>query len=308
MQEASIHNILVPVTLDEHGINSIKQALIIQARFGSQITLLYVIPRYNRLGKYISPSKLPKYKNRSFFKFVRFVNSFFDYNIPPYIQLKMQQGGLIKILVLFIYRAAYDLIIINKKMEGRPEMQKKWENQIRIIVREAYCPVITFNGIPTKAKKTQILVPIDIRRRHKHNIVWAAKLAREYDAGIHLVSVLNENITREKSRINFKIWKINELLEKQKIPSKISFLRGDEKNKHQLISDFINASKPDLVVIMTHQEVLLNINSIGEMASSVIRKSEYPVFSITPKKESLFSILIDILKDMNKRKKYEYKN
>ena len=305
MKETNIHNILVPLTLDEHGMNSVRQAMIIQDRFDSQITLLYVIPRYNRLGKYIRPAKLRRYKRRSFFKFARFVNSFFDHHIPPYIRLKMQQGSLVRVMISFIYGATYDLIVVNKKMEGRPEMQKKWENQIRIIIREAYCPVITFNDIPTKAKKNQILVPIDIRRHHKHNIVWATRLAREYQAGIHLVSVLNKKIAREKSRINFKIWKITELLDKQKIPSQISFLRGNEKNKHQLMAEFINMNKPDLVVIMTHQEVLVNINSIGEMASSVIRQSEYPVFSITPKKESLFSILIDILKNMNKRKEYK---
>ncbi|MFV0268821.1 MAG: universal stress protein [Draconibacterium sp.] len=308
MAETTIHHILVPVTLDEHGINSIRQALILSRKFDSKVTLLYVAPRFSMLGKYYRPMERLHYKREAFARFKKFVKDFFDQGIPGFIRLKLRKGSLQKWVVSFIHRAKYDLVVINKRLGNDASGLRKWSDQVSQMVAEAYCPVVTFDGVPSEEEKHKILVPIDIRRRYNHNVKWAAELAKKYNAKIHLMSVLNEKMKRENSSIHIKIWKIEDWLLKQDIACETTLLRGDEKEMHKIVPDFINESKPDMVVIMTNQEVLINIKSIGKMASNVIKQSEYPVFTITPKKESLFTILIDVLKSMGKRKKYEHKD
>jgi hypothetical protein len=45
--------------------------------------------------------------------------------------------------------------------------------------------------------------------------------------------------------------------------------------------------KPDMFLIMTHQESILFDNYLSNFASEIIHKSPIPVFSVVPRKETL---------------------
>jgi nucleotide-binding universal stress UspA family protein len=296
MFKTTVHSILVPVKLNEDGINAIRQAMNIHGKFYSRITLLYVIPRKNIFYRLFHPVGQLRYKQRTLAEFKEFVSRCYGGTIPRFVRLRIKQGTLIKVLISRINRIKYDLVVINKKLEQRPKMIQSWEAGISLVVGEAFCPVITFNGTPSESGIHKIMVPVDIGRKHKHNIAWAIELAKRYNAGVHVVSVLSSKIKTEKSRIYRKISIIKKWLGKNDIPCEVTILRSTEKKPYQMVPEFINSNRPDMVLIMTHQEAILDINYIGKMAASVIKQSELPVFSITPKKETLITILLEVLK------------
>jgi len=291
MFKPAVHRILVPVTLDEEGILAIRQAMCIRGKFYPHMTLLYVVPKKSFFFRRFRPMARRRYKKYSYENFYRFTADYFEGQIPKFVRLKMRQGTLIRVLIFLIRRLKYDLVVLNKKLEQRDKMLSAWEAGIRLIVGEASCPVLTFNGSLCSRNINRIMVPVDIKRLHKHNVAWAIELALRFQAQIHLVSVLCANIETNKSYVYRKVRSMEEWIRKSDIPCEVTILREADKKFYQIIPDLINREGPDLVIIMTHQEAILDINYIGRLASEVIGKSEYPVFCITPKKETLFSIL-----------------
>lgn len=296
MFRTTVHSVLVPVTLNEEGTSAIRQAMCIYGKFYPHITLLHVIPSRPLSFRWFRPVARKRCRRQAFDRFQKFVAAHFHGEIPPFISLKLKQGTLVKTLVSQINRLKYDLVILNKKLEQRPKMQPAWEAGIRLVVGEAFCPVLTFNGTPCDNQISRIMVPVDISRPHKHNVAWAIELALRYHAAVHIVSVLGSNIKMEKSRIYRKVKMIERKIRSAHLPCEITILRSEDKKLHEVIPGFINRHRPDLVLIMTHQEAVLDINYIGKLASGVLKESEQPVFAITPKKETLVTSLLDILK------------
>ncbi len=296
MINTTVNNILVPLNLTAEGRNSIKQAMMIHEKFNAKITFLYIIPMKNLLTRLFHPIGQIRYKHNAVRDLEEYVSEYYGGKIPEFVRLKVKRGTIVRIVISLISAIRYDLIIINKKLEQRTCLLQNWESGIKLIAGEAFCPVLIFNDIPTESDINEILVPIEINRRHKHNIVWAIELAQRYNADVHLVSVLNSKIRIEKSRIYRKVSRIKKWVAKSNISCEVTFLRSSNNKPHQVIAEYINQAKKDLALIMTHQEAILDINSIGDMASEVITESEQPVFVITPKKETLITILIDVLK------------
>ena len=291
-----IHNILVPVKLTSEGINSIKQAMVIHERFNTKITFLYTIPKRSLLYRIFHPVGQIRHKRHASKELKKFISEYYGGKIPKFVKLKVRQGAIVKILVSIISAIRYDLIIINKKLEQKSSLLQSWESGIKLIAGEAFCPVLIFNDTPPETEINEILVPVEINRRHRHNIIWAIELAKRYNAAVHLVSVLNSKIKVEKSRIYRKVNRIKLWLVKSNISCETTFLRSLDNKPHQKIAEYINHAKKDLALIMTHQEAVFDINNIGKMASEVIKESEHPIFVITPKKENIVTILIDVLK------------
>ncbi len=296
MIKTTVHSILVPLQLNEEGVNSIKQAMVIHKRFNTKVTFLFTIPKKNLLHRMFHPMRQIIHKRYAFKKLREFVSEYYDGQIPKFVRLKVKQGGLVKSVVSFLNCLKYDLIVINKKYEQRSNILQSWESGIKLIVGEAFCPVLVFNGTPSHADIHEILVPVEINRRHKHNIVWAIELAGRYNAKIHLVAVISDKILLEKSRAHRKVRAIERWLGKLNIPCEVTFLRTSDNKPHQKLAEYINHAKKDLALVMTHQEAVFDMNYIGKTASEVIKEAEHPVFVITPKKETLITTLIDVLK------------
>lgn len=295
MLKTTIHSILVPLTLDEEGVKAIQQALCIRDKFYSHITLFYAYPENNILFSRFRLIARQRHRKQVFLQFRHFVEAYFGGDIPSFVKLKMQQGSLVKTLISQIHFRKYDLVVLNKNLERHASQLENWENGIKKVVGEAFCPVLTFNQNPCQEKIKNIMVPIDIRRPHKHNVEWAIEMARHHQAQIHLVSALNVNIKMEKSIIYKKVKTIERAINMQGLECESTIIQDVDRPIYEIIPEFINQQKPDLVLILTHQESILNSNHIGMLASEIIKNSKLPVFSITPRKETLITPIIEVM-------------
>lgn len=291
----NVRHILVPIQRGDEGPKSVIQAIIFREKYGSQITFLYTIPKRNLYYRLIHPMDLIRKKKQAFFEVKAMLSNYYGGNIPQFVRIKIKKGNLVQVLIRIIYRGKYDLLIINKNLERRPSLRQSWESGIIRIVGEAFCPVVIFGEKISSNGVRKILVPVENNRRHRHNLLWAADLAERYHASVNLVSFLSGNITMEQSRVFRKALRIRKWFEKQQISCEISLLEIKGQARHDVLCKFIQKSQPDLVLIMTHQETLFDINHIGKLASGVIREAETPVFAITPKKETLFTALLDFM-------------
>ena len=67
--------------------------------------------------------------------------------------------------------------------------------------------------------------------------------------------------------------------------------KANNRSMHDVVLSYIDELKPDLVLMMTHQESIHFDNYIGKFANEIIHRSESPVFNLVPRKETLIGNL-----------------
>lgn len=292
MIKTTVHRVLVPITLDEQGASAIRRAQEIHEKFETKITLLYVVPEESVITNWFRPIRKQSNLLQHRKDFKAFVMEYFGGTFPSFIRLKVRSGSLTKCIVRILNHFRYDLVVLNKKLEQSPKMQSAWANGIKLIVGEALCPVLTYEGDDKPFDIKTIMLPVDIFQPHKHKVAWAIRLAKVFGSNVHVVSALRANVEEEDSMIYKKMKGIQFRLEEEGIATEITLLREEPgKELHDLIPDFIDETNPDLTLIMTHQENIFDFNYIGKLASEVILRTKPPVFSITPKKETIVATL-----------------
>ncbi len=65
---------------------------------------------------------------------------------------------------------------------------------------------------------------------------------------------------------------------------------------HEAVQFFSKKNRPDLTIIMTHQESVMNENYIGRFAGEIIHNCPTPVLSIVPGHDNVFSMLLNSFK------------
>lgn len=293
MIKTTVHRVLVPVTLDEQGISAINHAREIHDKFQTNITFLYVIPDESILTEWFRPVTKQTNLLHERKRFKAFITEQFGGEFPRYIRLKVRHGSITKCVVRLLRHLRYDLVIFNKKLEQNPRSQSAWETGIKLVVGEALCPVLTYDGGNTPLNIKNIMLPLDIVQPHRLKVAWVSRLAKAWGAKVHVVSVLTANIAEEDSTIFRKMNDVRLSLEERGIAVETTLLREDSGTKLcNIMRDFINEQKPDLTLIMTHRETIFDFNYIGRLASEVILNTEPPVFCITPKKETLITSIL----------------
>lgn len=288
MIKTNMHRVLVPVSLDEQGLSAIQRAKEIHEKFHANITLLYVVPDESILTEWFRPvkkqTKLLQYRRQ----FKDFVVKQFGGKFPRFIRLKVRHGSLAKMIVRISDHFRYDLIILNKQIGADSRSTSAWESAIKFVVGESRCPVLTYNGGTNAFDVRTILLPVDIMQPHQQKVIWVSRLAKAWKAKVHVVSALTLNIKEEDSSVFRKMKDIEIKLENEGIDTKLTLLREESGTKLcDIMRDFINHEKPDMTLVMTHQENILDLNYIGRLASELILNTNAPVFCITPKKKTL---------------------
>ena len=68
--------------------------------------------------------------------------------------------------------------------------------------------------------------------------------------------------------------------------------KGDKPEEDQVLA-YARHYRPDLMLIMTHQENILFDNYLGSFAREVIHRAKMPVFSVIPIRENLVTGIIE---------------
>lgn len=288
-----IRRILVPIPNGSAGKIALRQAMIFQEVYGSEIVLLHVVPAISVFHRILRPSQLKKHLKRSKRKLARFTKKYFHGEVPEFITLRIVAGSLIQKILTTADRINCDLIIIKKRerINSRLGYLKK-ENADKLI-SGAKCPVLTIHGNFSEQGIKNILVPVDITKKITNKVVWLKSLAKRFDATVHVVSVLNLNIAPISSLAYQKALRIEESIKEAGIKVNVILLKGKGQSMHDVVLSHIEELKPDMVLIMTHQESILFDNYIGKFAGEVIHRSNSPILSLVPRKETMVGNILD---------------
>lgn len=282
-----LHRILVPVPLNREFSIPLEQAIHFQKVYHSEIILLNVVPDLSIFHRILKPEKLKRHKRKARSKLKKLAKKFYHGTVPPNITIKVVSGDLIGAILGTAAKLDCDLMIIKKagRLRGRLSYLKA-ENADKLIA-EAVCPVLTIMTRPTDEKIQDILIPNDVFKRSTNKIAWSISLARKFNARLHIVSVLDMNINLKESLAYKKSRRIEYLIRQEGIDVTSVILRNSGKPQYQAILDHAAEIKPDMLLIMTHQESIIQDNNLGSFAREIIHNSHYPVFSVVPSKEPI---------------------
>ena len=150
------------------------------------------------------------------------------------------------------------------------------------IVTSAPCPVVTIrNDYEFKNDINNILMPIDSSMETKQKLPFVAKLAKEFNAKIHLLQIYNTPLKVIRRRIDKITLDAVECLEKEDVDFIQETIEGS--NVVSTLLNYIDNNDLDLISIMTDQGTTTANKFLGPYAQQLINNSSIPIISLRAK-------------------------
>lgn len=297
--DGELKRIIVPLPLNGDYRIPLRQASYFHSKYGAEITVLNVVHEISFLERWLSPRRLRKHREKVLKKLKRLVQDLFrDDSILDHIKFEVVTGEIVSSILKVAEDKRADLIIIKKarRMHGRKRLFKQ-ENADRLIANSV-CPVMTIYKMPAIDGIDRILLPVDITKKTDNKVAWAKSMAKCFGAEIHIVSVMNMKIRPVHSLSYQKGRRIEDDIRKDGIKAELVLLEKDGKPMEEIVLDYAREYRPDLLLIMTHQENILFDNYLGSFAREIIHKAKMPVFSVIPHRKAVITGIIDSFAEM----------
>jgi len=150
------------------------------------------------------------------------------------------------------------------------------------IVTSAPCPVVTIRSDYKFGNDIKdILMPIDSSMETKQKLPFVARLAKAFDAKIHLLKIYNTPLKVIRKRID----KITEEAIKGLDDEGVNYImeKVEGSNVVGTILNYIEKNQVDLISIMTDQGTTTANKFLGPYAQQLINNSNVPIISLRAK-------------------------
>ena len=153
------------------------------------------------------------------------------------------------------------------------------------IIRTSPIPVITFRE-GNLGFVNNILLPLDFSKRVQQKVTQAIRLAKTFNATVHVISIVWKKKEKIGKRSLALMEKTVKKLESEGVKTVSEFISTKGGGKKMFLIEvlkYANNHNIDLIMIMTQSEKPLIKYFISASAFAVIKKSQTPVLTITPK-------------------------
>jgi len=290
MTSKKIEKILVPISLSSDGKIAIEQAVKFQTVFGSTIVIINVIPPVRRFKAFFKKKSHKSSLEKANKRLKGFVKCFFGEEIPEYIKLDVRTGLLIPSIIDASLHFGAELIIIKKTKRIIRRFASFRRNNADKLIGQSLCPVLTVSENFTHKGIKEIVMPVDITKKTDDKVRWAIYLAKNFNARVTIISVLDINIDVKKSLAYRKATSMEDQLEKEKIECDVLLITETSGKNCDIFLRHVEKVNPDLIIIMTHEESILFGDYIGRFAREVIHRAIQPVFNVVPRTDTQFTV------------------
>lgn len=150
------------------------------------------------------------------------------------------------------------------------------------IVEKSAIPVVTIkDGAHINTEIKTILVPIDATLESRQKVPFTVRLAKIYDAEVHMLAMYHSKVKMVKENIISYTRQAAEYLERQQVNFIVKSIETDD--IVQTTIDYSGDIKADLISSMTVQVSSTSNLWRGTFAEQLITKSHIPVLNIQPK-------------------------
>jgi len=292
MKNIKLERILVPVSLSGDGEDALKQAVFFKKKMNSKITLIHVTPAASNLQSLVQNELNKRLQARAMVRLIRFAKIQFKGRIPEYVDLRVEIGQHVPVVIEVANKENYNLVIIrkNERIEGLVGKLKK--HSADKIVQEINCPVLSVKDRWTYRGVRNILVPVDIRQQSRDLLNWSIYLGKKLNSRITLISVLNVKIELEKSLAYKKAKLLERSIRDEGIQCEARIIENEDDDKVESLLQYAKQEKADLVLAQGAQDILFGNAKSENFTSRLLHDSVKPVLRLEATK---VSFLKDIL-------------
>ncbi|WP_372950077.1 universal stress protein [Mariniphaga sp.] len=295
--EHTIKKILVPVDFNEPSAQAVNYAGALARKVNAEILLLNVIYTPGLLAQFFSDSEnLVKITGQAKEKLIELAGALKN-KIPEIVVGTRVESGkpYEKILSLSEEWGANMVILGENHQCGNPE--DELGTTVYHVTLKSKVPVLTLKGDISRMKD-HIVVPLDLTKKTSEQLSAALYYGLEYNAVIHLVSVLAGGIEKKESRIYKKLKEAKDVLEQKGVKCKMKLYKRSEIPPFKRVLEYAENVDAGMILLMTHQEGYTYDNYIGAFAHHIMNLSKVSILSITSVSNNLdfapfFKALVD---------------
>ena len=286
-------NILVPTDFSEQSLLALEQAYALAKLLNVEITLLYVIPEdtsidftFGLFSKDPSEEELAELEENCYSRLLQISESASRNSWIKVNPLLMK--GKVNEMINQVAKDIYARFIVMSANSSDPDKKKEFiGSNTSKVIREAPCPVLTFNGSNIRENFDTIILPLDLTKETQQKVTKAIEIAKYYNSTIRVVSILLTDETEIVNQLTEQLKQVKEYIEKRDIYTTANIIHGDRLmgGLTSFILDYAYENDGDLIMIMTQQEANLREKFLGSNASDIISQSKIPVLSVVPKQK-----------------------
>jgi len=272
--------ILVGIDFSKNSIHALEYAIQFANKVEANITLLWV--NNTASSEYIFDDTLIEIKKEKRLNLEKLIEQYQKKLSPGKLSFKLRKGKVHLEVATQAKQINADLIVAGT--HGVSGFEEYWigSNAYRIVTH-APCPVITIRyDFPFKDKINKILLPIDSSQETKQKLPVTIKIAKNYNADIHVLAMYSTPIKSLQRRVDNHAIQVKEILNKEGINCVISSVEADSLTNATL--NYAQENNADLIAIMTEQETTTANIFLGPFAQQLINHSA--IFTRQPRKHS----------------------
>ncbi len=294
MKNIKLERILVPVSLSGDGEDALKQAVFFKKKMNSKITLIHVTPAASNLQSLVQNELNKRLQARAMVRLIRFAKIQFKGRIPEYVDLRVEIGQHVSVIIELANKENYNLVIIrkNERIEGLVGKLKK--HSADKIVQEINCPVLSVKDRWTYRGVRNILVPVDIRQQSRDLLNWSIYLGKKLNSRITLISVLNVKIELEQSLAYKKAKLLERSIRDEGIQCEARIIENEDNDKIESLLQYAKQEKADLVLAQGAQDILFGDAQSENFTSRLLHDSIKPVLRLESAKVSFLKDILGV--------------
>lgn len=278
-----INRILIPLDLSENSMLALEHGTFMAKLFKAELYLVHIMEtRVLRLdlGAFSSSEK----KNATETVQAKLEELANDVYLKHGIKTKaiIKSGKISKSIVDAAKDNKIDIIVMGTHGVSGFEEFFIGSNAFRVVT-ESTCPVLSVQTHSTKVGFEKILLPIDSSEESREKVPYAMRLAKNYNAKVHILGILSVDDDDAAIVLDKKLEQVEKYMEKHEVDYTSELVEGD--NLATTTLKYAKKTKCDLICIMTEQEENFTGIFIGPYAQQVVNHSKIPVLSIRPENE-----------------------
>ncbi|GAB4299932.1 MAG: universal stress protein [Marinilabiliales bacterium] len=267
--------ILVPIDFSSGSINALTYALNFAETIISDIELLYVkkskdffVPEFFRDTDIYYGSKAIDYLKGIAEKYGKDFSNNLSYNVI--------EGKVYKAICEHAEKNNFDLIIMGAHGISGFEKLYIGSNAYRV-VSHSKCPVLTIRSTYINTKIDKIILPIDITQETRQKVPFTVKIAKYFNAEIHLINVSESNTESVNNILSKYSSQVEEYIVSRNVKVIKDALIGS--NITEITIEYALNNNANLISIMSEQAESTKNLWMGKYAQQMINSSPIPVLT-----------------------------
>lgn len=272
--------ILVPVDFSADSINALEHGIKFANIINANLRMIHV-----STNKSFEPPSffkdLTDFNGKSVDDFFKLITYRHQRKLNQKLDYTIKQGNISEEIIKQAEKNNVEFIIMGT--HGLSASNSYWmgSNAYKV-VSSSICPVLTIRNGFIRKSVNKIVLPIDASKNTRRKLTTTAKIAKVYDAEIHVIGVTETAMKDILLKVESWVKQSIEYLDKSKVRNKSLMIQGSDLT--EMTIDYAKSINADLISIMTEQGEQPVSLLLSPSAQQMVNQSPIPVLTIRSNK------------------------